>query len=146
MHVELNKQAAPVVHQWQIMARSVAATAVATALLIASCASTETTAIVPAKLHPAANETLTDVVAANGVQIYECRASEDRPGNDEWVFVAPEATLFHENGDRIGRHYGGPHWEANDGSKIVGAIKERADAPVPNAIPWLLLSAKSAGP
>jgi hypothetical protein len=23
-------------------------------------------------------------------------------------------------GNRIGRHYAGPHWEANDGSKIVG--------------------------
>ena len=29
------------------------------------------------------------------------------------------------------------------GSRIAGATKERADAPVANAIPWLLLTAKS---
>ena len=39
-----------------------------------------------------------------------------------------------------------PHWESTDGSKILGAVKERADAPAPDAIPWLLLSAKSVGP
>ena len=33
-----------------------------------------------------------------------------------------------------------------DGSKILGAVKERADAPTADAIPWLLLSAKSVGP
>src|SRR2546427_11566881 len=40
---------------------------------------------------------------------------------------------------------GGPHWEATDGSKILGTVKERADAPVADAIPWLLLAAKSVG-
>jgi Protein of unknown function (DUF3455) len=79
------------------------------------------------------------------VQIYECRARKDQSDAHEWAFVAPEATLYRENGDRIGRHYGGPHWEANDGSKIVGTVRERADAPEPNAIPWLLLFAKSVG-
>jgi uncharacterized protein DUF3455 len=60
--------------------------------------------------------------------------------------VAPEAELFDVRGNRIGRHYGGPHWEAADGSKILGTVKERADAPAANAIPWLLLGAKSVGP
>ena len=49
-------------------------------------------------------------------------------------------------GNRIGRHYAGPHWEAADGSKISGTVKERADAPVADAIPWLLLTASSVGP
>jgi uncharacterized protein DUF3455 len=60
--------------------------------------------------------------------------------------VAPEADLFDARGARIGRHYAGPHWESIDGSKIVGVVKERADAPVADAIPWLLLAAKSVGP
>jgi hypothetical protein len=59
--------------------------------------------------------------------------------------VAPEADLFDTHGNRIGRHYGGPHWESTDGSKIVGTLRERADAPVADAIPWLLLAAKSVG-
>ena len=64
----------------------------------------------------------------------------------EWAFVAPEADLFDTRGNRIGRHYGGPHWEADDGSKVIGAVKERADAPAADTIPWLLLAAKSVGP
>ena len=49
-------------------------------------------------------------------------------------------------GKKIGKHYAGPHWESLDGSKVVGAVKERADAPAAGSIPWLLLSAKSVGP
>lgn len=101
---------------------------------------------VPEKLAVGTNETLRMVVPARGVQIYECRARKDQPGAYEWAFVAPEAELYDLRGNRIGLHYAGPHWESADGSKIVGALKERADAPASGAIPWLLLSAKSVGP
>jgi Protein of unknown function (DUF3455) len=109
--------------------------AIALPILIAGCASTVP---VPANLKPLAQEKLALVVPAKGVQIYECREAK-------WAFVAPEAELFDRAGKKIGRHYAGPHWEAADGSRIVGAVKERADAPVTGAIPWLLLSAKPAG-
>ncbi len=33
-----------------------------------------------------------------------------------------------------------------DGSRIVGTVKARADAPAGGAIPWLLLTTKSSGP
>jgi uncharacterized protein DUF3455 len=112
--------------------------------LVAGCASPPP--FVPDNLNPGANQSLTMVVPAKGVQIYECRARKDQPGAYEWGFVAPEADLFDTRGNRIGKHYGGPHWEANDGSKVLGAVKERADAPAADAIPWLLLSAKSVGP
>lgn len=113
---------------------------------IGGCAGPQSGNFVPEKLNPGASETLTLVVPAKGVQIYECRAVKDKAGAYEWAFVAPEADLFDTRGNRIGKHYGGPHWESNDGSKIVGAVKERADAPAADAIPWLLLSAKSVGP
>jgi len=112
----------------------------------ASPESSKTLVNVPDKLNPGENESLKIVVPARGVQIYECRAKKDQPGTYEWAFVAPEADLFDTRGNRIGRHYGGPHWESNDGSKIVGTLKERADAPASDAIPWLLISAKSVGP
>jgi hypothetical protein len=86
------------------------------------------------------------IVPAKGVQIYVCRMKKDEAGAYEWAFVAPEADLFDRRGKRIGRHYAGPHWEATDGSKIVGTVKERTDAPSPDAIPWLLLTAQSVGP
>jgi len=117
-------------------------------LLVAACASAQppTSLVkVPDKLNPGANESLAMVVAAKGVQIYECRARTDQVGSYEWAFVAPEADLFDSRGNRIGRHYAGPHWESIDGSKILGTLKERVDAPVADAIPWLLLSAKSVG-
>jgi hypothetical protein len=61
------------------------------------------------------------------------------------VFVAPEAELFDRAGKKIGTHYAGPHWESADGSRIVGAVKQRADAPGAGNIPWLLLGTKSVG-
>ena len=100
---------------------------------------------VPDKLRPGANESLAMIVPAKGVQIYECRARKDQAGGYEWAFVAPEAEIFDVGGRRIGRHYAGPHREATDGSKILGAVKERADAPAADAIPWLLLTTKSVG-
>jgi uncharacterized protein DUF3455 len=79
------------------------------------------------------------------VQIYQCRAKTDQAGAYEWTFVAPEAELFDVRGSKAGRHYAGPHWELSDGSKIVGTMKERADALEAGAISWLLLTAKSVG-
>jgi hypothetical protein len=117
-------------------------------ILVAACASVQKpapTVKVPDKLKPPANESLAMIVPAKGVQIYECRAKKDQPGAYEWAFIAPEADLFDTNGRKIGRHYAGPHWESNDGSKIAGTVKERADAPQADAIPWLLLVTKSVG-
>jgi len=117
-------------------------------LLVAACASPHppTSMVkVPDKLKPGVNESLAMIVPAKGVQIYECRARKDQVGEYEWAFVAPEADLFDARGNRTGRHYAGPHWESTDGSKILGTVRERADAPVADAIPWLLLTAKSVG-
>jgi len=114
---------------------------------LGACASVEPpTVSLPDKIKPSANESLAAVVPAKGVQIYECRASTAQPGTYEWAFVAPDAALFDARGNRIGKHYAGPHWESTDGSKVVAAVKERADAPAAGAIPWLLLTAKSVGP
>jgi hypothetical protein len=118
-------------------------------VLVGACASPQppTSAVaVPEKLNPGAGESLAMIVAARGVQIYECRPRKDQAGVYEWAFVAPEADLFDSRGRKVGRHYAGPHWEAVDGSKILGMVRERVDAPVAGAIPWLLLTAKSVGP
>jgi hypothetical protein len=99
---------------------------------------------VPPVLVPA-GEKAVERLAARGVQIYQCRSKPDAAGKPaaEWTFVAPEAELFDGDGKPAGKHYAGPHWEAPDGSKIIGAVKSRADAPAAGAIPWLLLTARS---
>jgi hypothetical protein len=115
--------------------------------LVAACATPATQPLseVPDALRPTASERLLMVLAAKGVQVYECRAKADKPGAAEWAFVAPQAELFDARGKLVGKHYGGPSWEAADGSKLVGAVKARADAPEGGAIPWLLLSTTSVG-
>jgi hypothetical protein len=104
--------------------------------LAAGCATSGNAPSVPASLRAPAGETLALETAASGVQIYECRAGK-------WEFRAPEADLYDRAGNKVGKHYAGPTWESNDGSKVVAAVAARGDAPDANAIPWLLLTAKS---
>jgi len=78
--------------------------------------------------------------AAEGVQIYECKAKDQ---GFAWVFKAPEAALFDASGRQIIHHFAGPSWQADDGTTLVGEVVGKADAPAPGAIAWLLLRAKS---
>ena len=88
-------------------------------------------------------DALAFVATAKGVQIYECRANKDNPNDYEWVLKAPEADLFDMHGKKIVHHYGGPTWESSDGSKVIGEVKSSEPSTEANAIPWLLLSAKT---
>lgn len=121
------------------------AMAMSLAALVTGCATSEagTLPSIPENLSTSATEMLALETAARGVQIYECSARKDEPTRFEWTFTAPEADLFDMAGRRIGKHYAGPTWESDDGSKVVGAVKARADGPDPGAIPWLLLDAKA---
>lgn len=105
--------------------------------------SSGTVPAIPDHLKVPATQTLSLEAHAVGVQIYDCKPRKDDPARFEWVFRAPEADLFDPAGKKIGKHYAGPTWEANDGSKVVGEVKARDDGPDSNAIPWLLLDAKS---
>jgi Protein of unknown function (DUF3455) len=126
------------------------------AVMLAGCATTvfeappvpkapalEAAIVLPAVQAPAGELPLM-TVAANGVQIYECRITQGT--NPAWTFVAPEADLFDAQGRRIGSHGAGPFWQHADGSRFVGTVSARADAPRPGAIPWLLLAARQQGP
>jgi hypothetical protein len=121
---------------------------VASIALLSACAMAQPLSAAndtPDKLKPGNDASLILMATAKGVQIYECRARKDGNGYD-WTFVAPEATLFDRAGKVIGKHYAGPHWESIDGSKVVGTVTERADAPATGDIPWLLLTTHSDGP
>ena len=96
---------------------------------------------------PAAPETPTDVQVpaghkvflvghAVGVQIYSCNAA------GAWALVAPRANLYGDNGKLIATHYGGPTWEARDGS-TVKAARDGSVTPDSTAIPWLRLKVSS---
>ena len=122
---------------------------VAAAALLAACAGTSLkptppTVVVPTKLAAPSGETLARTLWADGVQIYECRKAADA-SFPEWVLVGPDAKLADAAGAPMGRHYAGPTWEANDGSKVTGVVTAKVDAPDTRAIPWLLLTTHSVG-
>jgi len=102
---------------------------------------------VPESLAPPAGLKRVLEASAVGVQIYRCGAPKGGEGApaEKWNLEAPRATLTDQRGEAVGRHYAGPTWEANDGSKITGKVAARADAKEPGAIPWLLLKTESAG-
>ncbi|MCM3564284.1 DUF3455 domain-containing protein [Hydrogenophaga intermedia] len=115
------------------------------ALAVARVAQPPLAAAVPPALTPQGAARFAERIAARGVQVYECRADAAAPGGAQWIFVGPQAELFDAAGKPVGSHDSGPHWQAADGSRIVGAVQARADAPQADAIPWLLLSARSVG-
>jgi hypothetical protein len=98
---------------------------------------------IPEALRPPAGQVLALEARATGVQIYECKAAKDDPSQFSWTLKAPEADLKDRSGKPVGKHYAGPTWEASDGSKVMGELVTKQDAPAPGAIPWLLLRAKS---
>jgi predicted lipoprotein with Yx(FWY)xxD motif len=72
---------------------------------------------------------------AVGVQTYSCNGMV-------WGFVAPRANLYDDNGRIIVTHFGGPTWQATDGSKAVGRTEANITVDA-TAIPWLRLAAAS---
>jgi hypothetical protein len=74
---------------------------------------------------------------AVGVQIYRCNGAA-------WTLFAPRADLYGDNGHLIATHFGGPSWQAKDGSKLVGRRIKDPITVDPTAIPWLLIEPTSA--
>jgi hypothetical protein len=97
---------------------------------------------IPTALRVPPDQVLTLAARGAGFQIYECAASNANGTAFAWTLKAPEAQLRYEVGKELGKHYAGPTWEANDGSKVVGELVARSPGPDPSAIPWLLLRAK----
>jgi hypothetical protein len=97
----------------------------------------------PAALQVQPGQALALVLKGAGVQIYVCSKSREDDGKYQWLFKAPEAELTSSRGKVMGRHYAGPTWEAEDGSKVVAKVIASDKDTDPNAISWLLLSATS---
>lgn len=91
---------------------------------------------------PAGNSVKLETVGTGEIT-YECREKKDAAGTFEWAFVAPVATLWDMQQKSIGKYYGGPTWEAMDGSKVTG--KQVAVSPASTGnIPLQLVKADPA--
>jgi len=95
---------------------------------------------VPAAIRVPAGAKLIEKLHATGAQVYGCAATDGKFG---WTLKRPDATLTDAQGGEAGKHGAGPSWTAKDGSAVTGAKVAQADAPVADAVPWLLLKATS---
>jgi hypothetical protein len=91
---------------------------------------------VPQQLQAPGNEQLFLQVHAKGDQVYTCKGDG---AQFTWTLKAPDAQLFDKDGKPFGKHFAGPSWEANDGSRVTGKAVANAPSPDPDSIAWLLV-------
>ena len=115
---------------------SAALLAAAAAALSCSVAAQE----VPQQLQPPSNEQLLLRVHAKGDQVYTCKAADG--AQFTWTLKAPDAQLD-KDCKPFGKHFAGPSWEANEGSRVNGKAIANAPSPDPDSIPWLLINVVS---
>jgi hypothetical protein len=92
---------------------------------------------VPKQIQPPAGERLLLQVHAKGDQVYTCKSDA---AQFAWTLKAPDAQLFDKDGKSFGKHFAGPSWEANDGSRVVGKAVANAPSPDADSIAWLLVN------
>ena len=95
---------------------------------------------VPQKLRPPENEHLLLQVHGKGDQVYICKNDATQ---FTWTLKAPDAQLFEADGKLFGKHFAGPAWEANDGSRVTGKAVATVPSPDDNSIPWLVITVVS---
>ena len=104
-------------------------------------------------LEPPAGATVKAHAHAMGAQIYICTASGG-PSLDGgaggagattygWLLKAPDAKLYDSSGTQVGTHGAGPSWTWRDGSVANGTKVAELNAPIADAISWLLLRVTS---
>jgi Protein of unknown function (DUF3455) len=110
----------------------------------ASLAHEQLAAAAPTAINVPEGQTLVMKLNAIGTQIYTCTQASDSAAGDQWTWVLkePSALLTTDTGEVMGYHSKGPMWKLNDGSQIVGELKQKVDSP-DGAIPWLLIQVKS---
>ena len=91
----------------------------------------------PDQIQPPAGEQLLLQVHAKGDQVYICQEGVTQFA---WALKAPDAQLFDKDGKVFGKHFAGPSWEANDGSRVKGKAVANVASPDADSIPWLLVN------
>jgi len=80
-----------------------------------------------------------------GIQKYACPVSATSKATPHAILLKDDR----DEGDLVAIHFGGPTWEALDGSSVVGDTTvgslQSAPSPDPDGVPWLRLKAKSHG-
>lgn len=127
-----------------------AAAVALTALSVSACSMlaskpTVADASIPASLRVPAGQLVKYRYAASGDVTYQCLPSSDRPGQFAWVQMLANATLNTRSGRSVGRYYGGPTWEANDGSQVIGSVIASVDSTTSGLPQQLIQTVSSEG-
>ena len=110
---------------------------------IVAAAAAATMPLAPAHAEPAGSDVPSTIAVeeghkvflvghAVGVQIYICNPSTN---GFAWTLVAPRADLYGDNGKLVATHFGGPRWQARDGSTVRAARRGDPVTVDPTAIP-----------
>jgi hypothetical protein len=91
-------------------------------------------ASVPKEIAAPAGQQLVLRVHAKGDQVYVCQQGVTQSA---WRLKEPDAQLLDKDGKVVGKHFAGPSWQMNDGSRVKGDAEAKVDSPDRNAIPWL---------
>ncbi len=91
---------------------------------------------IPPALQPPVDEKLILQLHGTGDQIYSCKSEG---GLFRWTLKAPDAQLSDSKGQPFGKHFAGPTWQSNDGSRVTGKPAATVDSPDGESIPWLLI-------
>jgi hypothetical protein len=122
---------------WSMKPRTHLPISLATTLLFAAFSSAQSPTDPSLTLPPPTQHPVL-TVTGKGVQIYVCQQTDSSP---QWIFKAPDATLYDKSGATVGTHGTGPSWRSQDGSTVKGELLQKTASPEPQAIPWLLLKA-----
>ena len=95
---------------------------------------------IPQKLQPPASDHLLFQLHAKGDQVYVCK---NDGAQFAWTLKAPDAKLFAKSGKPFGKHFAGPTWEADDGSRVVGKAVANVPSPDASSVAWLLVTVVS---
>ena len=124
--------------------RFIKTTALAASCLAFSAAALGQDMAVPEAVRVPAGHSVAMTSVGAGDLTYECRAKAGDAMAFEWAFVGPMAKLTDpKTGTEVGKYYGGPTWEAMDGSKVTGKQVAVAPAAAGN-IPLQLVKAEPA--
>jgi hypothetical protein len=119
---------------------------VATVMALSACSTMTMTKApdAPAAVTVPMSNKVTMRTVGSGDLTYQCRAKANMANAFEWAFVGPNAVLYDADQVAVGKYYGGPTWEANDGSKVTGKQLPVAPSPNAGAIPLQLVQANPA--
>lgn len=123
---------------------ALALSAISGCAVLANKPTIDTSAVAEAVRVPA-GQFIKFILTAKGDVTYQCQSVTNNTTQFAWSEGAPSASLTLPNGRSVGRFYGGPTWEADDGSSVTARVIASADAGAGNMPLQLLQAVQSVG-